>query len=302
MKLKQFLSFIGLALFVISIESCDKTAPYDVATAPALAHFLGSTNRVYILSSSQTSASVVKVGTTDVASVDRNVAYTITSPSGAVIGTNYTVNNAGGNNGTITFPAGNTIENLQIQGIYTSGYATGRIDTLIITLSTPGMNVGFNSVLTMIIKDCKENNILNINDLLGQFTTTDPYFGTYITEVSSVAITSQTSARIKIKNLCNAQPSDVGPWGAVICDLDWSNPAQKTATILEGAVPNSDASYVFGSNYTGYPVAIVQGGSNGTWSYCNQSIRLVVNLGAWDNATSSPLGYDPTDLDITLER
>src|SRR5688572_6440251 len=115
------LSFFMIALAgVVMLNSCDKNKVYKTTTPPAQVHFnntVGATSDVvpYFITNSPTSTFVVSVGTTDVSGEDRTVTYKLTSPTGAVAGTHYTIQNPGT---TLTIPAGQTSAEITVHGIF----------------------------------------------------------------------------------------------------------------------------------------------------------------------------------------
>ena len=75
-----------------------------------------------------TSVHKVRVGLTAVSSQDRTVNLTVSSTSGAVAGTHYTLNKT-----SLVFPAGKVIDSFEVRGVL-SQYLAGRRDTLLVNL------------------------------------------------------------------------------------------------------------------------------------------------------------------------
>ena len=129
---------------------------------------------------------------------------------------------------------------------------------------------------------CTENSIV-LNDLLGDYANTNedlggsPY-GPYTATVSNAVSTGATSATIDVENIF-----DTG-WGAITFTLDWSDPANPTAIVVPGDVPNSD----YGSDFTGVPsgtaVAVRVPPTSvsavpGSYTYCGMTFRLLMQVG-----------------------
>src|SRR5215510_7847834 len=91
---------IGAILF---INGCNKNKEYDIKDPGSYVHFIGAKSQSYIMNVNPAPKYTINLGTTNVSSTDRTVTYKITSPTGAVAGTHYTVTPA-----TITIPAGQT--------------------------------------------------------------------------------------------------------------------------------------------------------------------------------------------------
>ena len=70
----------------------------------------------------------VRVGLTAVSSQDRTVNLTVSSTSGAVAGTHYTLNKT-----SLVFPAGKVIDSFEVRGVL-SQYLAGRRDTILVNL------------------------------------------------------------------------------------------------------------------------------------------------------------------------
>lgn len=284
MKLNKLFTFGALATFAFALNSCDKTEVYPTTIPEPLAHFVGPKVQNVLVDVDPAPSYNVIVGTTDVQSADRTVTYNITSPSGAVAGTDYTIA-SGSPTGTVTIPAGGALANITVQPNAAS-YGLDDRDTLIIYLSTPAVNPArFLDTVYLILRGpssstCDEGNPSNISDLLGDYDNTieridgGSAYGPYTTTVTAAAVTGPTSARVAISNLY-----DTG-WGNIQFDLDWSDPTALTAIVVAGDVPNSDAGDL-SATYAGQVVAVRphSNGAVGTYSYCSETFNLVFQLG-----------------------
>lgn len=291
MKSIKYFNLVLAASIAIGMASCDKTDVYDNTIPPPQVHFTDDALRSYPVRGTGTiDPYTIEVGTTDVTNSDRTVTYQVTSPTGAAAGTQYSV--PGG--GTVVIPAGQATATFDIQGIL-SGYPAGRIDTLVVTLSEPSVKAaGFQNEVRIAIGDiCSEESAFNLADFLGAYDNTNetlgssPY-GPYTTSITSATPTSATSAIIVVDNIF-----DDG-WGPISFNLDWSNPTNKTVTTVPTApVVGSDAGSL-NSAYAGMNVAVRQPtGSQylGTFSSCDQTFTLKMQLGVYDPGSGTILGY-----------
>lgn len=279
MKLINKIALVCLLGTFALITGCDKTKPYDITVATPEAHFTGPERRTYSVVADPAPSFTLQVGTTDVSSSDRIVTYNVTSPSGAVAGTDYTI--AGTN--TLTIPANGAIADIVIQAV-ASQYASGKKDTLIFTLAQPSLAVAdFQDTVTLIIagpSGCAEDNLTSLNAVLGDYTNTNetldggPY-GPYTTSISAVTITSPTTGTIVVENIWD------NGWGPITFELDWTDPANRTTMVVpQDAIPGSDAGDL-SPTYAGQTVAVrpYAASGAGTYSYCDQTFTLNMQLG-----------------------
>lgn len=271
-----FVPAIAILLFVMS--GCNKTKPYDVSVAPAQAHFTTENAQIYSVVTDPAPVFNLQVGTTDVSTSDRTVTYTVTSPTGAVPGDQYTIDNSG----TVTIPAGKSIGTIDIRGNYAS-YTGVRKDTLIFTLSTPSLEISaFMDTIAVVLTGCSEG-LTNLDELTGDYNNTNETFGTsaygpYTTSISSFVDLSPTSGSIVVENIF-----DDG-WGPITFLLDWSDPNNTTAIVVpQNAIAGSDAGAI-SSTYAGQTVSVAVpvaslSATPGTFSYCRQTFTLKMMLG-----------------------
>ena len=271
MKLVSSISFLAFSVLAVMAVSCEKT---EVTIPPSQAHFVGDEIQIYSILTDPAPAYNVVVGATNVASADRKVAYTITSPTGAVAGTHYTV----GTPGTVTIPAGQSTANIDVHGIF-SAYSSGRKDTLIFTLQDPDIPPAEfeNSVKLVLRGACFEGDV-DLNALLGDYKKTNETFGTspygpYTTSISSVNQLTPTSGTIVVENIF-----DFG-WGPITFTLDWSDPNNRTAIVVAQSSGIADAGTLSGQ-FAGEEVAVrPYAGEPGTFSVCTNTLTLKMQLG-----------------------
>jgi hypothetical protein len=299
---KFLLPVIAILMFVMT--GCDKTKLYDNAFPSPEAHFVGAAAQNYSILSATQAPYIITVGTTDVASTDRIVTYKVTSPTGAIGGTHYTIAN-GNTTGTVTIPAGKATADISVQGLYTPYNATGRKDTLVFTISEPSLKASsfLNTVKLALRGPCFEGDVTLTNftgawKAIEQFGTGAPY-GPYNVTIPTVVSTGPTSGTITVTNIFDAS------WGPIQFNLDWSNAASRTVlAIPQTAIPGSDAGDL-NPAYAGQtiaerpfttPVYTGTGANVGTFSACNNTITLRMQLGV------TGLGYFANIYTVNLTR
>jgi len=271
MKLVSSISSLAFAVLAIVVVSCEKT---EVTIAPSQAHFVGDQTQIYSIEVDPAPVYNVVVGATNVADKDRVVTYTITSPTGAVAGTHYTL----GTPGSVVIPAGQSTANIDVHGIY-SAYTSGRKDTLIFTLQDPELTPAeFENTVKLVLRGACFEGDVNLDELLGDYNKTNETFGTspygpYTTSVSSVNQLTPTSGTIVVENIF-----DFG-WGPITFTLDWSDPNNRTAIVIAQSSGIADAE-TLDPSFAGEQVAVRPfAGQPGTFSVCKNTITLKMQLG-----------------------
>jgi hypothetical protein len=300
MKFFSNLFLLGVLAMSFVMTGCDKTKPYDLTVPPALVHFIGGKSQIYSVINDPAPTYTLLVGTTDVTNVDRQVNFNVTASSGALEGTDFTIN--GGAGRSLVIPAGQTRAAIVISAVYAQ-YPFGASDTLVFTLSEPSVTPAkFLDTVRLIItgpSSCSEA-VVNLNDLLGDYVNTNETFGTspygpYTTTISSATSTGPTSASIVVENIWD------NGWGPITFNLDWADPANRTAIVVDqSAVPGSDAGDI-SSTYAGQTVAVkvpsaTLSSTPGTYSYCDQVFTLKMQLGVTN------LGYFNALYTVVMER
>jgi len=299
MKLFNNLTLAAFAAVALLLGSCDKTKPYDVDVAPPFAHFVGKATQLYEVVDNTTPAYKVQVGSTDVSGSDRNVTYKVTSPSGAIGGTHYTI--ATGNNaGTVTIKKGEAIANITVQADLAT-YIGGRKDTLVFSLAEPSMKVAdFMDTVVLIIRSGCNEGLVTIADLEGDYDNTNEDFGgpygPYTTSILSTTSTSATTGTIVVDNIFDAG------WNPITFNLDWTNSSNRLVTCDRqfGIAPASTVS----SNpaYATWEVMVETAVAGpGTFSACNQTVTLKLRVGLLDPASGNG-GWFSTPYTVSMAR
>ena len=299
-------SFFKLNMLVLSFTTlffvgCDKTDPYPVNFPEPRVHFLGTPiQSVQILAAGQ-AAYDVTIGSTDVASSDRIVTYTVSSTTGAVGGTNFTIA-TGNNSGVVTIPAGGTMAKIPVQGIFAPYNATGRKDTLLISLKEPSIKPMRPDTIRLVLRGtCFEGDV-EYAALRGVYARTIEKFGTgapygpYRTTITAASAITPTTGVITVANIY-----DFG-WGPIRFNIDYTNPALRTVTaIADNAISGSNAGD-FNPQFNGRLIAVRQfPGDLGTFSACSNTLTLKMQLGVSDGA-GGVSGYFPDLFLVTMQR
>ena len=124
------LSLTAGLLSVLSavVISCKKDKVITPDQTVSLFGAGGSTSS-YLIPDDPNSVFKIGLGITKPSNTDRTITFSITSPTGAVEGSQYTVSSK-----TITIPAGKVVDSVSLKGIF-AGYPTGRRDTLVFKIT-----------------------------------------------------------------------------------------------------------------------------------------------------------------------
>lgn len=257
-------------LLIIMWSGCSKDVDVDVP--PEIATFVGQSGGTFAITMPNATFNV-PVGFTTVAGTDRQITVNVSSPTGAVEGTHYTIPNK-----TVTVPAGQATANLQVNGVFAQ-YQSGRKDTLIFTISggNEAAASGFSDTYTLALRGpCFEGDV-DLNLLLGAYTKTNELFGTsafgpYTTTITAVNKLTPTSGTISISGIW--APS----WKPIVFTLDWSNATDRKVTLVQ-QTGIADAGTLSGT-YAGQDVSVRPHTNRvGTFSVCSQTLRLELQLG-----------------------
>jgi len=266
---------LKLGLFLLALlmmMGCKKSG--TLVDVPSQAHFTGLSFDTYFI----TGTSVTKkipIGLTNVSDKDRTVTFSVTSPTGAVAGTHYTI--VGGNSKVI--PAGQAIDSITVAGVYNQ-YLTGRTDTLVFTFTDNDEVKAstYNTKFTLYMRGPCSESETDLNGLLGDYANTienyaggSPY-GPYLTTISSVNKLTATTGTIVVTNIFDAG------WNPITFTLDWTDPLNTKVTLVQqsgiGDAGTLSTTYA-GMDITVRPFA----GQTGTFSYCTNKLTLKMQLG-----------------------
>jgi hypothetical protein len=264
MRLNKIL-YLGAFVLTIAGGSCVK----QKFETPALAEFVAaptSYKGTYYIADDPNSIFKVPVGITTTSGKDRVINFSVSSPSGATEGQQYTIGAT-----SITIPAGKVVDSIPVKGIF-AGFPAGKKDTLIITITggDAGVFKGAEKYTLVMQKFCP---VLSLTDFEGDYTNTfdDDSYGPYTTQVVAGAITG-TTGTIIIKNLYDAGFADLP------VTLNWTDNNNFTLTFTAQNT-GVDASVVFGASYAGLPLWIYPTNTAGTFSACENTFTVRYQVG-----------------------
>ena len=262
-------------IFGVVLFACKKE---EVTIPVELAHFTEKNSGNYTMANANTTFKI-PVGLTSVSTAPRTVNVTVTSPTGAVQGTHYTLSTT-----SLTIPAGQAVDSIEVKGVF-SQYQSGRKDVLVFKIEETGTGVKpttYNNTFTLNLRGpCFEGDV-TLADFLGEYKNTKEVWGSdaygpYTTKVSSVTPLTATTGTITVENIFD------NGWQPLVFTLDWTNPANRRVTLVtQNAGGNAGSS--FGATYAGLPygvrpVSAAAGSQVGTFSICNQTITLRMQVG-----------------------
>jgi hypothetical protein len=290
MKSYQYILLFIMAA-TLQLSSCKKdddiTIPEEFATFTNL-----TADRYEITGPSVTYK--VPIGLTTIAAVDRTVTISITSPTGAVEGTHYTVSTK-----TVTIPAGKVLDSITVQGNYAQ-YLAGRKDTLIFTIVDPGTKPSdYNSTFTLLVRGpcfASDLDVTTVGDLAGTYADTrettssggSPY-GPYTSKVKSIQVLSPTTAKVKFENIY-----DDG-WSDIEATLDWTNTSAPVVTIIRQPT---------GTDYaTGMPMDVRTNPTTpSTFNFCTQTFNLSLDIIVNNYPTPGSAAFLAQNYKVNIKR
>jgi hypothetical protein len=251
MNYRPLLYFIALVVFVTSCKKQEVTMP------PVVAQFVTTSNTAsYFIPNDPNSVFKIPVGFTTVSNVDRTINYTVTSPTGAAAGTQYNIPSSG----SIRIPAGQTIDSIQVRGLF-AGYPGTRRDTLVFKITGgDGQPASWSNTYNLVMQ-----RYCNVN--LASFT------GTYIAQDYD-ATTNQPDGNPYTLTLTPGTTTGTtgtvtvaGLWGipnTFNVSMNWTNPSAFTTNI-------ADQNWFV---HNTYGQAKIRPAGTGTFSSCDNTLVL----------------------------
>ncbi|GAA4744878.1 hypothetical protein [Flavisolibacter ginsenosidimutans] len=255
MKAIKITLSICVSTFLL-LASCKKRTEDYFVVPPEQAHFVNSSGNYYITNSS-TSSFKIPIGLTAVNNVDRKVTVSVTSPTGAVAGTQYNLPST-----TITIPAGKTVDSLTVNGLF-AGYAGTRRDTLVFTITSSDVTTAaFNNVYKLVLQKYCPVDITSFAGAYNNMNDNDgsPVYKATVAAISAANQTSATTGYIMVSGLWGVPGS-----GPIRVNLDWTDPGNFKTDIPTGQPLYVDARY---------GQAFVRPVGSGTFSSCNNTFTL----------------------------
>jgi hypothetical protein len=285
MRYNNKLLFPFLMVLAVAFASCEKD---NKIVTPNLAEFASdATLGKYYINDDPNTVFKIPVGFTTVSNVARTINFTVSSPTGAVEGQQYTLGTT-----SITIPAGTAVDSIALKGLF-GGYAGGRKDTLVFTIAGGDASPFLGDEVYKVVLQQRCDVVLD--DLLGLYTNSNELFGTnaygpYETAISSVNQTSPTSGEIVVENIY-----DYG-WNAVTFKVDWTNPDNVTVKVVPQDAGIADAG-TLSAGYAGEEVAVAEfPGQSGNLNMCEQKIVIKMAVGI------AGIGFYSDLYQLTMER
>ncbi len=287
MNLKPLKKLVLLTILIAGfIAGCKKSDA--VLTPPQEAHFAFRTKATYQITGPAVSYKL-PVALTTVSNVDRNVKVSVTSPTGAVSGTHYTLSKS-----DVVIPAGKSVDTIVVQGVF-SQYQAGRKDTLVFTIQEgDGIKpLSSNTKFTLFMRGpCFEDETV-LSEMIGTYANTNEDFGgaygPYTTTISAATQLTPTTGEITVTNIFDAG------WNPIKFILDWTDPSNTKVTLVQQAgIGNAGT---LSGTYAGQDISVRPfAGQTGTFSYCNKTLVLKLQLGV------TGLGFFGTLYTVTMAR
>ncbi|MDR3717083.1 MAG: hypothetical protein P4L51_30090 [Puia sp.] len=249
-----------LLLLIMIMGACVKQ---KIEAPPPFSEFVASAQSnkgSYFITDDSSSVFNIPIGISAVSNTNRVIRFSVSSPSGAVSGQQYTLSDSN----SITIPAGIAVDSIPVRGIF-SAYGSGRLDTLIFTITggdVAPLSVNNTYTLTMqqyckVVTDDLKGDYNNCYDLQAG----SPPSGPYTITLSDIVSTGPTTATATMVNLW-----DVGT--TLTLNLDWTNPAN-FKTIIPQQILYVDPTY-------GAVTASPSG--TGTFSSCSQTFTISYSI------------------------
>ncbi len=262
--MKNKISFFLSTAFLVSLLSvlifgCKKDKVVTANTEVAFFSVPGPSATYRI--STPTTIYKIPVGLTKIPEGTRTVNVTVTTTTGATVGTHYTINKT-----SFTFDSKKVADTIVITGVQ-SQYLLGRKDTLkfSFTNTSDGIPSLFNTFTLAIRGPCLEEDVTSaFVDMLGTYTKTfeNGSYGPYQSTITAATGVGATSAKATINNIYESSISAV-------------------ATFTYSAAPgpfsiNMDPTQ---TQYTngGLPM-FIKSSAPGSFVYCAQTLRLPLTL------------------------
>ncbi len=286
---------LSLATFAFGLlfTSCKKEAYINTANQDAALFTKISDN--YFVENVAGDSYTGTIGVSRAVVTDTKIEFTVSSPTGAVEGVEYTIPEK-----FVIIPAGQVLDSFKIFGDY-AGLAGGTHQLVLKFKPDVKAFVDADSCIINLMPSCDEANPL-ISILQGDYNNTNETLGTsaygpYQTSISATIPAGPTSATAVVENIFDSG------WGPISFTLNWTDPNNRTTTVIaQNAIPGSDAGSL-NSAYAGLPVAVRPYATSGpgTYSACAQELTLNMQLGVGDGA-GGVLGYFGVLYQVKLKR
>jgi hypothetical protein len=212
-----------VALMTLAVVSCKKE---ETTIPPAAAAFTASSNTAnYFIQNDPNSVFKIPVGFTTASNAERKITYTVSSPTGAAAGTQYTIPSSG----TVSIPAGKTVDSINVKGLF-AGYPTGRKDTLLFTITGgDGVPASWSNTFTLVMqKYCN----VTVASFAGTYIAQDYDATTNLPDGAAYTMTLTPGTTTGTTGTISA----AGLWGIpnpFTVSLNWTDPANFSTNIAD---------------------------------------------------------------------
>lgn len=262
MKMKNIykigLSIGVLVAFIVCLIGCDKNRLYPVTVPPSAAEFTTSSNvQTFGVSNvNATTSYTIPIGLTSKSGAATSVKVSISSPTGAVAGTQYSVSTT-----DITIPAGGLIDSSLVLTAKYDTYKDDRIDTLKLTIQNSNSDVVLDSVNTHLTIIIRKSCPLVITDYVGDFIVTADVWADYSVG-DIITLTNVDATHFSFKDIHAINPT------AISVTVNTTTNAVTIAKQTIGTV------WEYGPAYTSPTMS-----ATGTINSCDKIINLNVTYG-----------------------
>lgn len=253
--IKQLTYIIAIAGLLFSAAGCKKE---KTTIPPTFAHFDFISSGDYYITQDGNSAFKIPIGLTAASDGDKTIQFTISSPSGAAEGQQYTLARK-----SITIPAGKVTDSLVVKGLY-NGYPVGRVDTLIFKITGGDVNaIATSNEFTVYLQRYCD---VDMADFSGQYTAQDyvdgePDGSPYPVDLTSVGSTGASSGTLSLEGL-------FGIPVPFTINIDWNDPSNFTTEVP------TQPWFVDGT----YGQTTLRPNGKGSFSSCKNSFRIEYEL------------------------
>ncbi|MBS4064522.1 MAG: hypothetical protein KGZ74_08170 [Chitinophagaceae bacterium] len=250
--MKRIINIVTAAVAILLVAaSCKKQ---ETTIPDAVAQFnTKSTTESYFITNSASSVYKIPIGVTSKSDRDRTINFNISSPTGAVAGTQYTLSAS-----NVTIKAGSVVDTLYVRGIF-AGYPGARKDTLKFEITggdIPPSSYAKNYTLVL-QKFCD----VTFSVFTGAYKGTDyDEIGAIVSSVTDYPITFTPQADNKTIRVNNMWELPVN----VNVELDYSNPGNFTTNVPD-------------QNYFVHPTygqVKIRAAGKGTFSSCDNTFEI----------------------------
>lgn len=276
---------VVVALLLGGASSCKKDD--KVYAAPEQANFLNNTAGTYFVTG-PTIDYVIPVAVTTVSDHERTITISVSSPTGAVEGTQYTLSTK-----SIKIPAGKVIDSsLVLQGKFDVYKDDARRDTLVFTISGNGIPPSdYNSKFTLLMRGpCQDYEVEDLNIMSGDYTNTmeNGSYGPYTSSITNVQTLTATTGTAKLNKLYES-------YTGVTINFDWSDPDNVKVTI---PYQQTDKNYA-----AGQPLWVrTSPGLPSTFSVCTQTFNFYIDVIVRNYPAAGQAAFYDQEVNVTMGR